>query len=62
MVDSLEWSGAKEFKKQELSAWTAEGEKRAGRFKSAGGLTFLTIEGAGHMVWVSLSLIIGRGL
>ena len=55
MVEGLEWSGAEEFRKEELKTWSVAGESNgpAGRFKSAGGLTFLTIEGAGHMVSIS---------
>ncbi|KZS95430.1 peptidase S10, serine carboxypeptidase [Sistotremastrum niveocremeum HHB9708] len=54
MVDSLEWHGAASFKKQELKDWTValvEGKDSspAGKVKSSGLLTFLTIHGAGHM-------------
>ncbi|KZS95435.1 serine carboxypeptidase [Sistotremastrum niveocremeum HHB9708] len=54
MVDALEWHGASDFKDQKLKAWsTIKGQEvssPAGKVKSSGGLTFLTIEGAGHMV------------
>ncbi|TFK72338.1 serine carboxypeptidase [Pluteus cervinus] len=45
----LEWSGQEEFVGQPLSVWESNG-KRAGRTRSAKGLTYATIEGAGHMV------------
>ncbi|TFK38771.1 serine carboxypeptidase [Crucibulum laeve] len=45
----LEWSGQEEFGSQDLREWTVDG-KRAGLTRSAGGLTFATVEGAGHMV------------
>ncbi|KZS95434.1 alpha/beta-hydrolase [Sistotremastrum niveocremeum HHB9708] len=54
MVDSLEWHGMDDFKKQTLKTWSiinGQGTlSPAGRVKSSGLLTFLTIEGAGHMV------------
>lgn len=46
---AMEWSGQDEFVKQELREWTVDG-KRAGRTRSAKGLTFATIDSAGHMV------------
>ncbi|KAG6873260.1 hypothetical protein C0995_001034 [Termitomyces sp. Mi166 len=46
---ALEWSGQREFVGRELSVWEVEG-RRAGVTRSARGLTFATIEGAGHMV------------
>ncbi|KAJ7737094.1 Alpha/Beta hydrolase protein [Mycena metata] len=46
---ALEWSGQTEFRAQELREWTVDG-KRAGRTRTAGGLTFATVDGAGHMV------------
>ncbi|KAF9042259.1 serine carboxypeptidase [Panaeolus papilionaceus] len=45
----LEWSGSDEFRSQELKSWTIDGQK-AGLTRSAKGLTFITIDGAGHMV------------
>jgi carboxypeptidase C (cathepsin A) len=56
MVHSLQWKGAEEFKEKTLRGWKVSskensvGEKHAGQVKSHGGLTFLTVEGAGHMV------------
>ncbi|KAJ8503551.1 hypothetical protein ONZ45_g10765 [Pleurotus djamor] len=44
----MEWSGKEEFSKLPLREWTVDGAV-AGRVRSAKGLTFLTIEGAGHM-------------
>jgi cathepsin A (carboxypeptidase C) len=55
---ALEWSGQAEFAKQPLKPWAiagdpqadADGSRRAGLARSAQGLTFATIEAAGHMV------------
>lgn len=60
---ALEWSGHEAFSKQALRAWNVSGTQ-AGQVRSAQGLTFATIEGAGHMVrfaWES-SLIAACGL
>jgi carboxypeptidase C (cathepsin A) len=46
---NLEWSGHDEFSTQSLREWKVDG-KPAGMTRSAQGLTFATIEGAGHMV------------
>lgn len=46
---SLEWSDGDAFGKEELRDWTIGGE-RVGRVRAKGGLTFATVEGAGHMV------------
>jgi cathepsin A (carboxypeptidase C) len=45
----LEWSGHDEFSAQPLREWRVDG-KTAGTTRSAKGLTFVTIDGAGHMV------------
>ncbi|KAF8972465.1 serine carboxypeptidase [Flammula alnicola] len=45
----LEWSGHDQFSGQPLREWIVNG-KKAGDTRSASGLTFATIEGAGHMV------------
>ncbi|TFK38772.1 serine carboxypeptidase [Crucibulum laeve] len=45
---ALEWSGKTAFGRQDLREWSVEG-KRAGVTRSARGLTFATIDGAGHM-------------
>lgn len=48
---ALEWSGADEWRKEALGEWNIPGgEAVAGKVRSSGGLTFATIEGAGHMV------------
>ncbi|KAI0048898.1 serine carboxypeptidase [Auriscalpium vulgare] len=44
----MEWSGQREFGEQPLREWTLEGQV-AGKARSAKGLTFATIDGAGHM-------------
>ncbi|KDR70098.1 hypothetical protein GALMADRAFT_76614 [Galerina marginata CBS 339.88] len=46
---SFEWSGHGEFSGLPLREWTVGG-KKAGVTRSAAGLTFATIDGAGHMV------------
>ncbi|EGN93789.1 hypothetical protein SERLA73DRAFT_171708 [Serpula lacrymans var. lacrymans S7.3] len=46
---NLEWSGKEDFVAQELRDWEVDG-KSAGKTRSASGLTFATIHGAGHMV------------
>lgn len=45
----MEWSGHSKFASQELREWGVDG-KRAGLTRAAEGLTFVTVEGAGHMV------------
>ncbi|KAJ7596544.1 serine carboxypeptidase [Mycena floridula] len=45
---ALEWSGKEEFNALPLREWTVDG-KRAGLTRSAKGLTFATIDDAGHM-------------
>ncbi|KZT39125.1 serine carboxypeptidase [Sistotremastrum suecicum HHB10207 ss-3] len=54
MVDALEWKDSHAFVQQELRPWhiskNHDKTPPAGLVKTAGGLTFLTIEGAGHMV------------
>ena len=46
---ALEWSGHDEFSRQALREWKIDG-KVVGETRSARGLTFATIHGAGHMV------------
>jgi len=46
---ALEWSGGDAFQKEELRDWTVAGEV-AGSTRGKGGLTFATVNGAGHMV------------
>ncbi|KAF9493049.1 serine carboxypeptidase [Pleurotus eryngii] len=45
----MEWSGKEEFNRRPLRDWVVDG-KLAGRTRSAKGLTFATVEAAGHMV------------
>ncbi|KAJ7086299.1 Alpha/Beta hydrolase protein [Mycena crocata] len=52
---ALEWSGQEEFAAEPLRAWAVGGDLakakgRAGLARSAKGLTFATVDGAGHMV------------
>ena len=46
---ALEWSGHDEFSTQSLREWKIDG-RAVGTTRSAKGLTFVTIDGAGHMV------------
>jgi len=46
---ALEWSGHEEFSAQSLRDWKIDG-RSVGTTRCANGLTFATIEGAGHMV------------
>jgi cathepsin A (carboxypeptidase C) len=46
---ALEWSGQADFVKQALRDWEVDG-KVAGKTRSAHGLTFATVNAAGHMV------------
>lgn len=48
-TEELEWSGHDEFVSMPLREWIVDG-KRAGLTRSANGLTYLTIDGGGHMV------------
>ena len=45
----MEWTGAASYNSVELSDWNIDG-KKAGITRTSGGLTFATVEGAGHMV------------
>ncbi|KAF8178575.1 Alpha/Beta hydrolase protein [Mycena galopus ATCC 62051] len=48
---AMEWSGQSEFLQQELKLWGMnEGKSHIGLTQSTKGLTFGTVEGAGHMV------------
>jgi serine carboxypeptidase-like clade 4 len=49
MANTISWSGQSSFASQPLSAWTVGGAE-AGQVKSSGGLTFVMVEQAGHMV------------
>jgi carboxypeptidase C (cathepsin A) len=49
MANSIPWSGMKTFANTPLSAWSLGGAE-AGQYKSSGGLTFIQVEQAGHMV------------
>jgi cathepsin A (carboxypeptidase C) len=48
---AMEWSGQEEFSRQDLKPWgVGKGSPQIGLTRSAKGLTFATVEGAGHMV------------
>ncbi|KAG8884914.1 hypothetical protein FRB99_004497, partial [Tulasnella sp. 403] len=47
-TEELEWTGHEDFVAQSLREWTVDG-KRAGITRSARGLTYATVENAGHM-------------
>ena len=58
-MEKLEWNGKDDYNKAEWRGWYVDGEeqgKAAGVTKKAGGLTFASLYGAGHMISVSLSL------
>ena len=57
----LEWTKHDEFSSRPLREWIVDG-KAAGMTRSAGGLTFATIEGAGHMVRFFLLTFMGDSL
>lgn len=56
---NMEWSGKEAFGQQALEAWLVEGEV-AGKTRSAKGLTFATVDGAGHMVSVKTNFQLHR--
>ncbi|KZV84668.1 alpha/beta-hydrolase [Exidia glandulosa HHB12029] len=47
-TDALEWSGSSAYRATELQDWKVDGQP-AGQWRSANGLAFATIYGAGHM-------------
>ncbi|KAI0772248.1 serine carboxypeptidase [Irpex lacteus] len=49
MVDSLDWTGKGTFRAAGSREWKVDGEV-AGLVRSGGGLTFVTLDGAGHLV------------
>ena len=49
MTLELEWTGQETFRRDPLRAWTINGSV-AGVTRTGGGLTFATIDGAGHFV------------
>ncbi len=49
MDTALEWSGQKDFVSESLREWRVDGEI-SGKTRSVNGLTFATIDGAGHFV------------
>ena len=57
MASDLKWSGKQAFNAEDLRPWYAEkgslASKPAGETKSANGLTFMTIEGAGELSFYS---------
>ena len=49
MALALEWTKNAQFRGAQSRMWTV-GEKAAGKVRSGGGLTFVTVAGAGHLV------------
>lgn len=49
-VESMVWDGQLEFAQAPLTDWVLDSDAVAGQFRSAKGLTFLNVHGAGHMV------------
>jgi cathepsin A (carboxypeptidase C) len=62
MVHLLDWSGKQEFSKAELKPWyiDSKNESKAGDMKTHGGLSFVTIEGAGHLVSIAVGYLFIR--
>ena len=52
---ALEWSGKNGFVNQELRSWNIDG-KKVGSVRNSGPFTFVTVDGAGHMVCSFCSL------
>lgn len=48
-LEALEWTGSEGYKAAELREWEVQGGV-VGSTKTFGGLTFATVQGAGHMV------------
>lgn len=46
---AMDWSGKEAFGSQALREWSVDG-KTVGKTRSTKGLTFATVDGAGHMV------------
>lgn len=55
MTLGLDWTGKTAFGSQPLRDWKV-GDRKVGVTRSAGPLTYATIEGAGHMVSTSVFL------
>lgn len=55
-IEQLEWSGGDDFRKTSSATWYGkpEDKKLAGKFRTAGNLTFATVHDSGHFVPVSL--------
>ena len=49
MLLNMDWTGSDAFKASGLREWKVDGQV-AGLTRSAGKLTFATVDGAGHMV------------
>ena len=49
MLLNMDWTGSDAFKASELREWKVD-DQVAGLTRSAGKLTFATVDGAGHMV------------
>lgn len=49
MVDNLDWTGKGAFRAAGSREWKVDGAV-AGLVRSGGGLTFVTLDGAGHLV------------
>jgi carboxypeptidase C (cathepsin A) len=54
---ALEWSGQTDYVAQTMEGWKVDG-KRVGQVRSAKGLTFATVEGAGHMVSLQICVML----
>jgi carboxypeptidase C (cathepsin A) len=50
-TEALDWRGSNSYKTTPMSTWTIDG-KVVGKYKTSGGLTYATVQGAGHFVSV----------
>lgn len=50
MAETISWSGRENFASMPLSSWDLSEGVTAGQSKSYGGLTFIQVSAAGHMV------------
>lgn len=55
MVDNLDWTGKGAFRAAGSREWKVD-EEVAGLVQSGGGLTFATLNGAGHLVRFTLTV------
>jgi carboxypeptidase C (cathepsin A) len=57
MTHALEWTGSAAFRAAGMKKWTDEHGVVRGEVKEAEGLTFVKVDGAGHMVCLTRSSV-----